>query len=190
MSNFLLLKKHLCFYLRLVKSSGGSYTYYLVMAFIRWTCDPSPVRQSPRGSWGRWSQPRPGFCPRGYRWPRRRQRRCRRWGSRMWVPGSSRHWTTSRRWSTAGWTGCRWGRGSCTWAGSCCRQERRCGKPDSRRQCPHSTLEREDREMTDHIGFSYLLSVHCNQIVSLGARRIWGSPLRALQGYFGLKISW
>ena len=124
-------------------------TYYLVMAVIRWTCGPSPVcpavRWSPRCSWGRWSRPRPGSCPPCCRWPRRQLRRCRRWGSRRWGPGSSPRWTTSRRWSTAGWTGCRWGRGSCTWAESCCRQERRCGKPDSRHQCPRSTLEREGK---------------------------------------------
>ena len=49
--------------------------------------------------------------------------------------------------------------------------------------------ERENRDQgLKYQGVSHLLSVHCNQIVSQGATRIWGSPLRALQGYFGLKI--
>ena len=34
------------------------------------------------------------------------------------APASSPRWTTSHRWSTVGWTGCRWGRGSCTWSNS------------------------------------------------------------------------
>ena len=34
------------------------------------------------------------------------------------APASSPRWTTNHRWSTAGWTGCRWGRGSCTWSKS------------------------------------------------------------------------
>ena len=86
------------------------HTYHLVMAVIRWTCDPSPVfpvRQSPRGSWGQWSLPRPGSCPPCCHWPRRQQQQCQRWGSRRRGPGSSPHWTTSRKWSIAGWTGCR-----------------------------------------------------------------------------------
>ena len=41
-----------------------------------------------------------------------------RMDSELRSPASSPRWTTSRRWSTAGWRGSRWGRGSCTWGKS------------------------------------------------------------------------
>ena len=67
------------------------------------------------------------------------RRLCPRWGCRGFLTRSSPRWTTSRRWSTAGWTGCRWGREGCTWSGRRPRGWRTHGMSGSRPQGQRSS---------------------------------------------------
>ena len=140
------------------------------------------------GSWDLWFLPGPGSFRLCYHWQQPQLRQCQHSESRSWepeirmfqtkidsksdVPENSPHWTTSHRWSIVGWTEFHWDRGSCTWSESCCRQEHKCGKPDSQRLCQRSTL---------------LSGLHRQTGSQEGSRR-WDSPLLELRGYFGLKI--
>ena len=93
------------------------------------------------------------------------------WGWRFLLPENSQHWTTSRRWSIAGWTRFRWGRGSCTWSRSQCHHCHRCGKPGSLRPDQRSTLR----------------SARHSRRRCLGGWRRWGSPPRGRRGCFVLE---
>ena len=66
------------------------------------------------------------------------------------APDYSQHWTTSRRWSTAGWTGCRWGRGGCTPGDRLCRHWRTRGRIDTWLQihiCRECTLDVNNQQI-------------------------------------------
>ena len=66
-------------------------------------------------------------------YPRAGLGRWTRWAGRSSGSRRSPRCTTSRRWSTAGWTRCRWGRGSCR----SYRSAGTCGKPEEKSQRKH-----------------------------------------------------